>query len=153
MEGGQKAIIFSRYSGVLPEVHGEGWHLRVPWLHIPHVFNVRTRPTSIPSLTGSKGAYVMLAWAAASVTEILNNSFFLSDLQMVNITLRVLTKPKWEKLPQIYKKLGTDYDQRVLPSIVNEVLKGVVVHTTTTTNHPPSPRVIGDIGGKLRWSE
>lgn len=46
---------------------------------------------------------------------------------MVNITLRVLTKPKWEKLPQIYKKLGQDYDQRVLPSIVNEVLKGVVV--------------------------
>jgi hypothetical protein len=46
---------------------------------------------------------------------------------MVNITLRVLTKPKWEKLPEIYKKLGTDYDQRVLPSIVNEVLKGVVV--------------------------
>ncbi len=49
------------------------------------------------------------------------------DLQMVNITLRVLTKPKWDKLPQIYKKLGQDYDQRVLPSIVNEVLKGVVV--------------------------
>ncbi len=39
----------------------------------------------------------------------------------------MLTKPKWEKLPEIYKKLGTDYDQRVLPSIVNEVLKGVVV--------------------------
>ncbi|KAL6057909.1 Prohibitin-2, subunit of the prohibitin complex (Phb1p-Phb2p) [Balamuthia mandrillaris] len=102
VEGGHKAIIFSRYSGVCPEVYGEGWHFKVPWLHVPHIYNVRTRPTSIPSLTGSK------------------------DLQMVNITLRVLTKPKWEALPIIYSTLGHDFDQRVLPSIVNEVLKGVV---------------------------
>jgi len=55
VEGGQKAIIFSRFGGVLPKVYNEGLHFRMPWLHIPHVFNVRTRPTSIPSLTGSKG--------------------------------------------------------------------------------------------------
>ena len=29
-------------------------------------------------------------------------------------------------LPQIYRELGTDYDERVLPSIVNETLKAVV---------------------------
>merc|ERR1719465_389069 len=46
---------------------------------------------------------------------------------MVNITLRVLSKPDVEHLPQIYRELGTDYDERVLPSIVNEVLKSVVV--------------------------
>jgi len=100
--GGEKAIVFSRYSGVLPRVYGEGLHMRVPWLHIPHSFNIRTRGHSIGSVTGSK------------------------DLQMVNVTLRILSKPKWEKLPQIYKKLGLDYDSKVLPSIVNEVLKGVV---------------------------
>jgi len=102
VSGGEKAIVFSRYSGVGKQVYGEGWHLKVPWLHQPQIFNVRTRPTTIPSVTGSK------------------------DLQMVSITLRVLTKPRWEKLAKIYKKLGHDYDQRVLPSIVNEVLKGVV---------------------------
>lgn len=48
------------------------------------------------------------------------------DLQMVNITCRVLCKPNETKLPTIYKELGTDYDERVLPSIVNEVLKSVV---------------------------
>ena len=31
------------------------------------------------------------------------------------------------KLPNIYTNIGTDYDERVLPSIVNEVLKAVVV--------------------------
>jgi len=102
VSGGEKAVLFSRYSGVVNQVYGEGWHLKIPWLHQPQIYNVRTRPTSIPSVTGSK------------------------DLQMVSITLRVLTKPHWESLPKIYKRLGHDYDQRVLPSIVNEVLKGVV---------------------------
>lgn len=45
---------------------------------------------------------------------------------MVNITCRVLSRPRVDALPQIYRTLGTDYDERVLPSIVNEVLKSVV---------------------------
>lgn len=60
------------------------------------------RPTAIPSLTGSK------------------------DLQMVNITLRVLFGPNPTQLPELYRKLDTNYDQRVLPSLVNEVSKSIV---------------------------
>lgn len=45
---------------------------------------------------------------------------------MVNITCRVLSRPDIPALPTIYRELGTDYDERVLPSIVNEVLKSVV---------------------------
>ena len=45
---------------------------------------------------------------------------------MVNITCRVLSRPAVNALPTIYRTLGTDYDERVLPSIVNEVLKSVV---------------------------
>lgn len=45
---------------------------------------------------------------------------------MVNITCRVLSRPEISALPQIYRTLGQDYDERVLPSIVNEVLKSVV---------------------------
>lgn len=45
---------------------------------------------------------------------------------MVNITCRVLSRPNQSALPTIYRELGTDYDERVLPSIVNEVLKSVV---------------------------
>ena len=50
----------------------------------------------------------------------------LVDLQMVNITCRVLSRPAIQHLPTIYRELGQDYDERVLPSIVNEVLKAVV---------------------------
>lgn len=45
---------------------------------------------------------------------------------MVNISLRVLARPDALKLPHIYRVLGTDFDERVLPSICNEVLKSVV---------------------------
>jgi prohibitin 1 len=64
--------------------------------------DVRDRPRTINSITGTK------------------------DLQMVNISLRVLSRPVESKLPSIYKQLGTDFDDRVLPSLGNEVLKAVV---------------------------
>jgi prohibitin 2 len=50
----------------------------------------------------------------------------MKDLQMVNITVRVLSRPDVNRLPDIYRTLGVDFDERVLPSIVNEVLKSVV---------------------------
>ncbi|KAG4302078.1 hypothetical protein PCK1_001637 [Pneumocystis canis] len=48
------------------------------------------------------------------------------DLQMVSLTLRVLYRPDVTKLPKVYQSLGLDYDERVLPSIGNEVLKSIV---------------------------
>ncbi len=50
-----------------------------------------------------------------------------ADLQMINLTLRVLFRPDESKLPHIFSNLGLDYDERVLPSLGNEVLKAVVV--------------------------
>jgi len=37
-----------------------------------------------------------------------------------------LFRPESEQLFRLYRFLGTDYDGRVLPSVVNEVLKSVV---------------------------
>ena len=45
---------------------------------------------------------------------------------MVNISLRVLSRPQENHLPAIFRNLGTDWDERVLPSITNEVLKSIV---------------------------
>lgn len=47
-------------------------------------------------------------------------------MQTVSLTLRVLHKPEVAALPSIYSRLGLDYDERVLPSIGNEVLKATV---------------------------
>jgi prohibitin 1 len=45
---------------------------------------------------------------------------------MISLSLRVLHRPDIAHLPDIYKQLGLDYDERVLPSIGNEVLKAIV---------------------------
>lgn len=45
---------------------------------------------------------------------------------MVNLTLRVLSRPDTQRLPTIVQNLGLEYDEKVLPSIGNEVLKAVV---------------------------
>ncbi|KAL6325533.1 hypothetical protein AAG906_023378 [Vitis piasezkii] len=88
VDGGQRAVLFDRFRGVIDDTIGEGTHFLVPWLQKPYIFDIRTRPHTFSSVSGTK------------------------DLQMVNLTLRVLSRP--------------EYDEKVLPSIGNEVLKAVV---------------------------
>uniref|UniRef100_A0A0D9VHJ8 Prohibitin n=1 Tax=Leersia perrieri TaxID=77586 RepID=A0A0D9VHJ8_9ORYZ len=102
VDGGQRAVIFDRFRGVLPETSSEGTHFIVPWLQKPFIFDIRTRPHSFSSTSGTK------------------------DLQMVSLTLRVLARPDVDRLPDIFTSLGLEYDEKVLPSIGNEVLKAVV---------------------------
>ncbi|KAG8925903.1 Prohibitin-1, subunit of the prohibitin complex (Phb1p-Phb2p) [Tulasnella sp. 408] len=96
--GGYRAVMFDRFSGASTE----GTHFLIPWLQRAILFDCRTKPRNISTTTGSK------------------------DLQMVSITLRVLSRPDVQHLPRIYQTLGLDYDERVLPSIGNEVLKAIV---------------------------
>lgn len=102
VEGGKRAVIFDRFRGVLPATVGEGTHFLIPGLQKSVIFDVRTKPRNISTTTGSK------------------------DMQTVSLTLRVLHRPEFAEIPKIYQNLGTDYDDRVLPSIGNEVLKSIV---------------------------
>lgn len=47
-------------------------------------------------------------------------------MKQVNLSLRLLSRPDVLNLPTIFTSLGTEYDEKVLPSIGNEVLKAVV---------------------------
>lgn len=119
VDGGHRAIIFSRLNGVLGSVYAEGLHFRIPWFNYPIIYDVRTRPYKTTSLTGSKGLirhFVILHFILVTAAFV-----YFVDLQMVNISLRVLSRPEPTQLPRIYRKLGTDWDERVLPSICNEV--------------------------------
>ena len=48
--------MYDRLQGVLPQPIGEGTHARIPWVQMPTIMDVRTRPRSITSVTGTKGA-------------------------------------------------------------------------------------------------
>jgi len=47
-------------------------------------------------------------------------------MQTVELSLRMLYRPIEEKLYEILNNIGADYDERVIPSIGNEVLKSIV---------------------------
>jgi prohibitin 2 len=53
---GEKAIVFSRWSGVKDYVKSEGTHVLVPWLEWPIIMDVRTRPRVMKSVTGTRGS-------------------------------------------------------------------------------------------------
>ena len=84
------------------QIYSEGTHLMVPWFERPITYDVRARAHQVTSVSGSR------------------------DLQMVNLSIRVLTRPDVSQLPNIYRSLGTDFNERVLPSIIHETLKSVV---------------------------
>ncbi|XP_028075416.1 prohibitin-3, mitochondrial-like [Camellia sinensis] len=65
VDGGQRAVLFDRFRGVIDETVSEGTHFLVPWLQRPYIFDIRTRPHTFASISGTK------------------------DLQMVNLTLRL----------------------------------------------------------------
>ncbi|KAJ3683486.1 hypothetical protein LUZ60_013713 [Juncus effusus] len=102
VDGGHRAIVFNRIQGIKEEVYPEGTHFMIPWFERPVIYDVRARPHLVESTSGSR------------------------DLQMVKIGLRVLTRPLPERLPTIYRTLGENYNERVLPSIIHETLKAVV---------------------------
>lgn len=56
VDGGERAVMYDRIQGVLPVAVMEGTHFRIPWLQSPAVMDIRTRPRSISSVTGTKGA-------------------------------------------------------------------------------------------------
>lgn len=149
MKTGERAVIFNRLKGVKQDVYSEGTHFLLPWFEWPIIFDVRTRPRVVQSLTGSRGtrrtrcerAPIRARWDRSLPSPLSASHPLLSlppplppsfafwvcaDLQMVQITLRVLTRPEESKLPKIYQTLGEDYDEKVLPSIINEVLKQVI---------------------------
>ena len=52
----------------------------------------------------------------------------------VNIGLRVLTRPIPNKLPEIYRTLGTEYAERVLPSIIQVSIADIHTLQLTTVS-------------------
>lgn len=102
VQGGHRAVVFNRLVGMKDTVYGEGLNFNIPWLERPVIWDIRTRPVNLQTLTGSK------------------------DLQMVTMAIRILHKPDPNALVWLYRRVGTNYDERILPSIMNECAKAVV---------------------------
>ena len=103
VDAGHRAVIYDRFQGVKNVIKQEGTHFLVPILQRAIIYDVRTSAYSVKHQKAST-----------------------QDLQQAFISLRVLSHPAIEKLPQIYSELGLHYAETVLPSVSQEILKSVV---------------------------
>uniref|UniRef100_A0A8C6QBE8 Prohibitin n=1 Tax=Nannospalax galili TaxID=1026970 RepID=A0A8C6QBE8_NANGA len=91
------STFFNPIGGVQQDtILADGLHFRIPRFQYPIIYDIRARPRKISSPTGSK------------------------DLQTVTVSLRVLSPPNAQEPPSMCQHLGLDYEERVLPSVVNE---------------------------------
>jgi len=106
IQPGHRAVLFNRFGGVGKSINSEGLHFKLPWAQWPLIYDVRSRPMTIASPSGSK------------------------DLQTVNLSLRVLTHPYPDQIDTIAKNIGSseDIDDKILPSLANETLKSIVAN-------------------------
>lgn len=104
VDGGERAVIWNRFAGgIQDEVKGEGTHFLIPFVSYPTIFDVRLRPLVIQTRNaGTK------------------------DLQQVQISIRVLSRPDEKYLPFIIQRLGINWQESIIGSIGTEVLNSAV---------------------------
>ncbi len=54
VDAGKRAVIFDKFKGVQMHVVGEGTHFKIPYIQVPIIMDIRDRPRSIHSVTGTK---------------------------------------------------------------------------------------------------
>jgi len=100
---GHYAIKFNKLSSALsPLVYREGYNFKIPFVEVPIIYNVQTRENEIYASTANR------------------------DMQSITLSVRVLFHPEVNKLDAIYRNLGRNYEQKVLPALCNEILRTVV---------------------------
>lgn len=106
IEPGHRAVLFNRFGGVQNQVYSEGLHFKLPWAQWPLIYDIRSRPHTISSPSGSK------------------------DLQTVNLSLRTLSHPSPNSIADIARNLGNsrEIDDKILPSLQHETLKSIVAN-------------------------
>lgn len=126
---GHAAVIMDKLQGGCQEkTMKEGTHFMVPFIQSPNIIDLRSRPKVIESQTGT------------------------NDVQQVQIAMRVLSRPNEDGLTKIYQQYGgrKAFDDKVLPSIGNEVLKSVVAQYNAEELLSKREQVSREIDQKLR---
>lgn len=126
VQGGCCAVKFNSLTGLSQRTYGEGANLAIPFIETPIIFDLRNKPTEIITATGSK------------------------DLQMISLAVRVLYKPNPASIPEIYRRLGVQYADVVLPSVINEVVKAIIAQFNASELLTKRPEVSRKIELELR---
>ena len=102
-EPGYQSLHFNLLSGIGKQTFKEGYHIVIPFLERPIIYDCKMKNHMYLCVCGTK------------------------DLQTVQLKTRLITRPDAGHLPELYRLLGLNYDERVLYSIVYEICGTVLV--------------------------
>ena len=102
VKAGEKAVLFNYLSGSFSNTFNEGYHLRLPFITRAVVYEVRTRYLEENAQSANK------------------------DLQNIDFQYRILYRPDPNFLAQLTERIGTNYSEKIVPSISKEVAKTVI---------------------------
>ncbi|CCW68794.1 unnamed protein product [Phytomonas sp. Hart1] len=125
VQGGFRAVKFNCITGLCDRTYDEGANLVIPYIETPVIFDIRNKPLEVPTSSGSR------------------------DLQTVNMAVRVLYRPNADNLHHLYRKIGVNYAETVLPSLINEIIRAVIAQFNASDLLAKRPEVSHRIGVML----
>jgi regulator of protease activity HflC (stomatin/prohibitin superfamily) len=102
VEPGFQSIKFDIFQGVMPKVYREGYHILIPFMQRAIIYDCRMKNHIFVSSCATK------------------------DLQILQVKTRIISRPDIEHLPDLYRLLGKNFEERVLYSIVYEITGAVM---------------------------
>jgi len=103
IEPGYSSLHFNLLTGIGNQIYKEGYHIVIPFLERPIIYDCRMKNHMYLCVCGTK------------------------DLQTVQLKTRLITRPDVFHLPELYRLLGLNFEERVLYSIVYEICGKVLV--------------------------
>lgn len=125
VQGGFRAVKFNCFTGLHDRTYDEGANFAIPFVETPIIFDIRNRPIEVPTSSGSR------------------------DLQTVNMAVRVLFQPNKDNLHHIYRTIGVNFAETVLPSLINEIIRAVIAQFNASDLLIKRPEVSRQIGMML----
>lgn len=104
VSAGENGILYNYLTKTFSTNFREGYHIRMPFITRPIIFETRTRFVEESSTTANK------------------------DLQKVNFTIRVLFRPDPKNLVSIFENLGLSYAEKVLNPLIKEISKAIIAN-------------------------
>lgn len=98
---GQKGVIFNTFTGIKDKTYDEGLHFKLPFFETPYKFEVRTRIFKDKASAASK------------------------DLQVVSTEVALNYHIDKNKVNELFKNIGANYEERIIDPSIQEVVKAI----------------------------
>ncbi len=115
VSAGERAVIFNSFTGVEQRSLGEGFHLLIPGIQTPTVYNVRTQTYTMVSGDTKYDRY-----ASEGLTCLT------SDGQKIVMDMSVRFNLIPEKVWELHQRVGPGYEERIIIPEVRSVVRNTI---------------------------